>query len=189
MMRTPLLIEISVMGFFFGKILCRGYAVVFFKNPVKIRNALETTGLADDRERIAALFHLVYGMTEAKLINIFFYGEGFCPPDSPVDIAFGHTAGFGDIPDGLKRCIVCVNIINDPLKTGSFILTDRNFIFQRILIAKSCQICKNLCKQQVGSGRFAAGSCVPVDELLSVILGNENNRCLETGQVGRYYGR
>ena len=75
------------------------------------------------------------------------------------------------------------------LKTGSFILTDRNFIFKRILIAKSCQICKNLCKQQVGSGRFAAGSCVPVDELLSVILGNENNRCLETGQVGRYYGR
>jgi hypothetical protein len=73
MMRTPLLIEISVMGFFFGKILCRGHAVVFFKNPVKIRNALETTGLADDRERIAALFHLVYGMTEAKLINIFSY--------------------------------------------------------------------------------------------------------------------
>ena len=72
----------KVMGFFFGKILCRGHAVVFFKNPVKIRNALETTGLADDRERIAALFHLVYGMTEAKLINIFFYGEGFCPPDS-----------------------------------------------------------------------------------------------------------
>ena len=62
----------KVMGFFFGKILCRGHAVVFFKNPVKIRNALETTGLADDRERIAALFHLVYGMTEAKLINIFF---------------------------------------------------------------------------------------------------------------------
>lgn len=116
------------MGFFFGKILCRCHAVVFFENPVKIGHALETTGLADDRERIAALFHLVYGMTEAKLINIFFYGEGFCPPDSPVDIAFGHTAGFGDIPDGLKRCIVCVNIINDPLKTGGFILTDGNLI-------------------------------------------------------------
>lgn len=116
------------MGFFFGKILCRGHAVVFFKNPVKIRNALETTGLADDRERIAALFHLVYGMTEAKLINIFFYGEGFCPPDSPVDIAFGHTAGFGDILDGLKRRVVSINIMDDPLKTGGFILTDGNLI-------------------------------------------------------------
>ena len=37
--------------------------------------------------------------------------------------------------------------------------------------------------------RFTAGSCVPVEELLPVILGYENNRCLETGQVGRYYGR
>ena len=188
-MRTPLLIEISVMGFFFGEILCRCHAVVFFGNPVKIGHALETAGLADDREGIVALFHLVYGMTEAKLINIFFYGERFRLSDSPVDIAFGDSTGFGDIPDGLKRCIVCVNIINDPLKTGSFILTDRNFIFKRILIAKSCQICKNLCKQQVGSGRFAARSCIPVEELLSVILGNENDRCLETGQVGRYYGR
>lgn len=127
-MRTPLLIEISVMGFFFGKILCRGYAVVFFKNPVKIRNALETTGLADDRERIAALFHLVYGMTEAKLINIFFYGEGFRLSDSPVDIAFGDSTGFGDIPDGLKRRVVSINIMDDPLKTGGFILTDGNLI-------------------------------------------------------------
>ena len=49
-MRTPLLIEISVMGFFFGEILCRCHAVVFFENPVKIGHALETTGLADDRE-------------------------------------------------------------------------------------------------------------------------------------------
>ena len=128
MMRTPLLIEISVMGFFFGEILCRCHAVVFFENPVKIGHALETAGLADDREGIAALFHLVYGMTEAKLINIFFYGEGFCPPDSPVDIAFGHTAGFGDIPDGLKRRVVSINIMDDPLKTGGFILTDRNLI-------------------------------------------------------------
>ena len=128
MMRTPLLIEISVMGFFFGKILCRGYAVVFFKNPVKIRNALETTGLADDRERIAALFHLVYGMTEAKLINIFFYGERFRLSDSPVDIAFGDSTGFGDIPDGLKRRVVSINIMDDPLKTGGFILTDGNLI-------------------------------------------------------------
>lgn len=188
-MRTPLLIEISVMGFFFGEILCRCHAVVFFENPVKIGHALETAGLADDREGIAALFHLVYGMTEAKLINIFFYGERFRLSDSPVDIAFGDSTGFGDIPDGLKRRVVSINIMDDPLKTGGFILTDGNLIFKRILIAKSCQICKNLCKQQVGSGRFAAGSCVPVDELLSVILGNENNRCLETGQVGRYYGR
>ena len=127
-MRTPLLIEISVMGFFFGKILCRGHAVVFFKNPVKIRNALETTGLADDRERIAALFHLVYGMTEAKLINIFFYGERFRLSDSPVDIAFGDSTGFGDIPDGLKRRVVSINIMDDPLKTGGFILTDGNLI-------------------------------------------------------------
>ena len=128
MMRTPLLIEISVMGFFFGKILCRGHAVVFFKNPVKIRNALETTGLADDRERIAALFHLVYGMTETKLINIFFYGERFRLSDSPVDIAFGDSTGFGDIPDGLKRRVVSINIMDDPLKTGGFILTDGNLI-------------------------------------------------------------
>lgn len=127
-MRTPLLIEISVMGFFFGKILCRGHAIVFFKNPVKIRNALETTGLADDRERIAALFHLVYGMTEAKLINIFFYGERFRLSDSPVDIAFGDSTGFGDIPDGLKRRVVSINIMDDPLKTGGFILTDGNLI-------------------------------------------------------------
>ena len=127
-MRTPLLIEISVMGFFFGKILCRGHAVVFFKNPVKIRNALETTGLADDRERIAALFHLVYGMTEAKLINIFFYGERFRLSDSPVDIAFGDSTGFVDIPDGLKRRVVSINIMDDPLKTGGFILTDGNLI-------------------------------------------------------------
>ena len=116
------------MGFFFGKILCRGHAVVFFKNPVKIRNALETTGLADDRERIAALFHLVYGMTEAKLINIFFYGERFRLPDSPVDITLGDSTGFGDIPDGLNRGVVGGNIINDPLKTGGFILTDGNII-------------------------------------------------------------
>ena len=127
-MRTPLLIEISVMGFFFGKILCRGYAVVFFKNPVKIRNALETTGLADDRERIAALFHLVYGMTEAKLINIFFYGERFRLPDSPVDIAFRDSTGFSDILDGLNRRVVGSDIISDPLKTGGFILTDGNLI-------------------------------------------------------------
>ena len=127
-MRTPLLIEISVMGFFFGEILCRCHAVVFFENPVKIGHALETAGLADDREGIAALFHLVYGMTEAKLINIFFYGEGFCPPDSPVDIAFGDSTGFGDIPDGLKRRVVSINIMDDPLKTGGFILTDRNLI-------------------------------------------------------------
>ena len=116
------------MGFFFGKILCRGHAVVFFENPVKIGNTLETAGLADDRERIAALFHLVYGMAEAKLVDIFFYGEGFCPSDRPVDIAFGYTAGLGDIPDGLKRRIVRVNIMNDPLKTGGFILTDGNLI-------------------------------------------------------------
>ena len=136
-MRTPLLIEISVMGFFFGKILCRGHAVVFFKNPVKIRNALETTGLADDRERIAALFHLVYGMTEAKLINIFFYGERFRLSDSPVDIAFGDSTGFSDIPDGLNRRVVGVNIMDDPLKTGGFILTDGNFIAHRILMTEN----------------------------------------------------
>ena len=128
MTRTSLLIEISVMGFFFGKILCRGHAVVFFKNPVKIRNALETTGLADDRERIAALFHLVYGMTEAKLINIFFYGERFRLPDSPVDIAFRDSTGFSDILDGLNRRVVGSDIISDPLKTGGFILTDGNLI-------------------------------------------------------------
>ena len=57
------------MRFFFGKILRRCHAVVFFENPVKIGNTLETAGLADDREGIAALFHLVYGMTEAELIN------------------------------------------------------------------------------------------------------------------------
>ena len=124
-MRTPLLIEISVMGFFFGEILCRCHAVVFFENPVKIGHALETAGLA---EGIAALFHLVYGMTEAKLINIFFYGERFRLSDSPVDIAFGDSTGFGDIPDGLKRRVVSINIMDDPLKTGGFILTDRNLI-------------------------------------------------------------
>ena len=116
------------MRFFFRKILCRGHAVVFFENPVKIRNALETTGFADDREGITALFHLVYGMTETKLINIFFYGERFRLPDSPVDIAFGDSTGFGDIPDGLNRGVVGGNIINDPLKTGGFILTDGNLI-------------------------------------------------------------
>ena len=146
MTRTSLLIEISVMGFFFGEILCRCHAVVFFENPVKIGHALETAGLADDREGIAALFHLVYGVTEAKLINIFFYGERFRLSDSPVDIAFGDTAGFSNIPDGLEHRVVGIDIIDDPLKTGGFILTDRNFIFQRILIAKSCQICKNLCQ-------------------------------------------
>ena len=134
------------MGFFFGKILCRGYAVVFFKNPVKIRNALETTGLADDRERIAALFHLVYGMTEAKLINIFFYGERFCLSYSPVDIAFGDSTGFSDILDGLNRGVVGGDIISDPLKTGGFILTDGNFIVHRILMTKIVEICKNLCQ-------------------------------------------
>ena len=128
MMRTPLLIEISVMGFFFGEILCRCHAVVFFENPVKIGNTLETAGLADDRERIAPSFHLVYGMTEAKLINIFFYGERFRLSDSPVDIAFGDSTGFGDIPDGLKRRVVSINIMDDPLKTGGFILTDGNLI-------------------------------------------------------------
>ena len=131
------MIEISVMGVFFGKILCRGHAVVFFKNPVKIRNALETTGLADDRERIAALFHLVYGMTEAKLINIFFYGERFRLSYSPVDIAFGDSTGFSDIPDGLNRRVVGVNIMDDPLKTGGFILTDGNFIAHRILMTEN----------------------------------------------------
>ena len=116
------------MGFFFGKILCGCHTVVFFENPVKIGHALETAGLADDREGIAALFHLVYGMPETELINIFFYGERFRLPDSPVDIAFGDTTGFGDIPDGLNRGIVGGNIINDPLKTGGFILTDGNLI-------------------------------------------------------------
>lgn len=128
MMRTSLLIEISVMGFFFGKILCGCHSVVFFENPVKIGHALETAGLADDREGIAALFHLVYGMTEAKLINIFFYGERFCLPDSPVDIAFGDSTGFSDILDGLNRGVVGGDIISDPLKTGGFILTDGNLI-------------------------------------------------------------
>ena len=136
-MRTPLLIEISVMGFFFGEILCRCHAVVFFENPVKIGHALETAGLADDREGIASLFHLMYGMMEAKLINIFFYGEGFCPPDSPVDIAFGDPTGFGDIPDGLNRRVVSINIMDDPLKTGGFILTDGNFIVHRILMTEN----------------------------------------------------
>ena len=128
MMRTSLLIEISVMGFFFGKILCGCHAVVFFENPVKIGHALETAGLADDREGIAALFHLVYGMTETKLIDIFFYGERFRLPDSPVDIAFGDSTGFGDVPDGLNRGVVGGNIMDDPLKTGGFILTDGNLI-------------------------------------------------------------
>ena len=114
------------MGFFFGKILRRCHAVVFFENPVKIGNTLETAGLADDRERIAPSFHLVYGMAETKLINIFFYGERFRLPDSPVDIAFGDSTGFGDIPDGLNRRVVGVNIMGDPLKTGGFILTDGN---------------------------------------------------------------
>ena len=122
------MIEISVMGFFFGEILCRCHAVVFFENPVKIGNTLETAGLADDRERIAPSFHLVYGMTEAKLINIFFYGERFRLSDRPVDIAFGDSTGFGDIPDGLKRRVVSINIMDDPLKTGGFILTDGNLI-------------------------------------------------------------
>ena len=116
------------MRFFFGKILRRCHAVVFFENPVKIGYALETAGLADDRERIASLFHLVYGMTETKLINIFFYGERFRLPDSPVDIAFGDTAGVSNIPDGLNRGVVGDNIINDPLKTGGFILADGNLI-------------------------------------------------------------
>lgn len=49
--------------------MCGCHSVVFFENPVKIGHALETAGLADDREGIAALFHLVYGMTEAELIN------------------------------------------------------------------------------------------------------------------------
>ena len=106
----------------------RGAAVVFFENPVKIGHALETAGLADDREGIAALFHLVYGVTEAKLINIFFYGERFRLPDSPVDIALGDSTGFGDIPDGLNRGVVGGNIMNDPLKTGGFIFTDGNLI-------------------------------------------------------------
>lgn len=128
MMRTSLLIEISVMGFFFGKKLCGCHSVVFFENPVKIGHALETAGLADDREGIAALFHLVYGMTEAKLINIFFYGERFCLSYSPVDIAFGDSTGFSDILDGLNRGVVGGDIISDPLKTGGFILTDGNLI-------------------------------------------------------------
>lgn len=124
----------------------RCHAVVFFENPVKIGNTLETAGLADDRERIAPSFHLVYGMTEAKLINIFFYGERFRLSDSPVDIAFGDSTGFGDIPDGLKCRIVRVNIMNDSLKTGCFILADGNLIFQRILMLENTQICKNLRK-------------------------------------------
>ena len=128
MTRTSLLIEISVMGFFFGKILCGCHTVVFFENPIKIGYALETAGLADDREGIAALFHLVYGMTETKLINIFFYGERFRLPDSPVDITLGDSTGFSDIPDGLNRGVVGGNIINDPLKPGGFILTDGNLI-------------------------------------------------------------
>ena len=136
-MRTSLLIEISVMGFFFGKILCGCHTVVFFENPVKIGHALETAGLADDREGIAALFHLVYGVTEAKLINIFFYGERFRLPDSPVDITLGDSTGFGNIPDGLNRGVVGGNIINDPLKTGGFIFTDGNFIVHRILMTEN----------------------------------------------------
>ena len=116
------------MGFFFGKILCGCHTVVFFENPVKIGHALETAGLADDREGIAALFHLVYGVTEAKLINIFFYGERFRLPDSPVDITLGDSTGFSDIPDGLNRGVVGGNIINDPLKPRGFILTDGNLI-------------------------------------------------------------
>ena len=136
-MRTSLLIEISVMGFFFGKILCGCHAVVFFENPVKIGYALETAGLADDREGIAALFHLVYGMTETKLINIFLYGERFRLSYSPVDIAFGNSTGFSDIPDGLNRRVVGVNIMDDPLKTGGFILTDGNFIVHRILMTEN----------------------------------------------------
>ena len=145
-MRTPLLIEISVMGFYFGEILCRCHAVVFFENPVKIGHALETAGLADDREGIAALFHLVYGMTEAKLINIFFYGERFRLSDSPVDIAFGDSTGFGDIPDGLKRRVVSINIMYDTQNFGGFILTDRMLFFLRILMTKIVEICKNLCQ-------------------------------------------
>ena len=116
------------MEFFFGKILCGCHSVVFFENPVKIGHALETAGLADDREGIAALFHLVYGMTEAKLINIFFYSERFRLPDSPVDIAFRDSTGFSDILDGLNRRVVGGDIISDPLKTGGFILTDGNLI-------------------------------------------------------------
>ena len=137
MMRTSLLIEISVMGFFFGKILCGCHTVVFFENPVKIGHTLETAGLADDREGIAALFHLVYGMTEAKLINIFFYGERFRLSYSPMDIAFGDSTGFSDILDGLNRRVVGVNIMDDPLKTGGFILTDGNFIIHRILMTEN----------------------------------------------------
>ena len=123
-----MLIEISVMGFFFGKILCRCHSVVFFEDPVKIGHALETAGLADDREGIAALFHLVYGMTEAKLINIFFYGERFRLSYSPVDIAFGGTTGFSNIPDGLEHRVVGIDIIDDPLKTGGLIFTDGKLI-------------------------------------------------------------
>lgn len=125
------------MGFFFGKILCGCHSVVFFENPVKIGHALETAGLADDREGIAAQFHLVYGMTEAKLINIFFYGERFRLSYSPVDIAFGDSTGFSDILDGLNRRVVGVNIMDDPLKTGGFILTDGNFIVHRILMTEN----------------------------------------------------
>ena len=136
-MRTSLLIEISVMGFFFGKILCGCHTVVFFENPVKIGHTLETAGLADDREGIAALFHLVYGMTEAELINIFFYGERFRLSYSPVDIAFGDSTGFSDIPDGLNRRVVGANIMDDPLKTGGFIRTDGNFIIHRMLMTEN----------------------------------------------------
>ena len=116
------------MGFFFGKILCGCHTVVFFENPVKIGYALETAGLADDRERIAPSFHLVYGMAETKLVDIFFYGKGFYLSDRPVYVAFRYTTGHGDIPDGLNRGVVGGNIINDPLKTGGFILTDGNLI-------------------------------------------------------------
>lgn len=116
------------MGFFFGKILCRRHAVVFFENPVKIGYTLETAGFADDGEGIVSPFHLVYGMSETKSVDIFFYGESFRLSDSPVDIAFGDTAGFSDVPDGLNRGVVGGNIINDPLKTGGFILADGNLI-------------------------------------------------------------
>ena len=146
MMRTSLLIEISVMGFFFGKILCGCHTVVFFENPVKIGYALETAGLADDRERIAPSFHLVYGMAETKLVDIFFYGKGFYLSDRPVYVTFRYTTGLGNIPDCLKCRIVRVNIMNDSLKTGCFILADGNLIFQRILMLENTQICKNLRK-------------------------------------------
>ena len=137
MLRTSWLTEISVMGFFFGKILCGCHAVVFFEDPVEIGYTLKTTGFADDREGIAALLHLVYGMTEAEPVDIFFYGERFRLPDSPVDVAFGDPAGFGNIPDRLKCCIVGVNIIDDPPETGSFILADGNLLIQRVLMAEN----------------------------------------------------